>query len=157
MGYPANTPDYFWTQVDKSGGPESCWPWLGARDKAGYGATSLYKKNMKAHRLAYLYSNGKIPEGKNVCHSCDNPPCCNPDHLFAGTGPENTADRHAKNRDARGERNGNSVLTEQQVRTIRDIYSTMENPSSRTVARFFGVSKDTVQGIVNKKFWKHVK
>lgn len=89
----------FWSKVDVAG-PEDCWVWRGRRDHGGYGAAKNNGKQMAAHRLAWLIQNGPIPEDRNVCHHCDNPPCCNPSHLFICTQLENVRDCYAKGRRA---------------------------------------------------------
>lgn len=78
-----------------------CWEFQGFRHptKLPYGETSYRGKSWRAHRLAYFLTNGSIPEGMVVCHSCDNPPCCNPEHLFIGTSSENKRDSVRKRRD----------------------------------------------------------
>jgi len=87
----------FWSHVDVRG-PDECWPWKACRHGQGYGifkmTTGVWKK---AHRVAYFLTHGTWPDA--VLHSCDNPPCCNPRHLSAGTQLLNVADRHAKGRD----------------------------------------------------------
>jgi hypothetical protein len=90
----------FWARVDSSGGLWGCWPWMGARERNGYGqlGNRILRKHLKAHRVAYELAVGPIPEGFLVCHACDNPPCCNPSHLFVGTGADNTHDMIAKGR-----------------------------------------------------------
>src|SRR5262245_35045500 len=63
------TEEKFWSLVDKSGGPDACWPWMGSKDK-GYGRISWLGKTYPAHHLAWILVNGPIPEGLNVCHNC---------------------------------------------------------------------------------------
>lgn len=94
----------FWSFVDKSGGPDACWPWQGAKLK-GYGQFRRDGNRRVAHRLAYEYSNGPIvghrPHTDDelvVMHACDNPPCCNPAHLSLGTDLTNIRDMIAKGR-----------------------------------------------------------
>lgn len=79
-----------------------CWEWQKKRDQRGYGRLTIRinKKHKKAfvHRYAYELFVGPIPDGLIICHHCDNPPCCNPDHLYAGTHADNTADKIARGR-----------------------------------------------------------
>src|SRR6266568_2829528 len=98
----------FWRRVDRSG---ECWLWLGGRDRHGYGLCYLgggrkHSRNGFAHRIAYRMEHGEIPEGLDVCHHCDNPPCCRPSHLFAGDALANMRDAAAKGRTARGDQTG---------------------------------------------------
>lgn len=88
----------FWSKVDKSGGPEACWPWTGATNELGYGVTQFDGRAALAHRKAWALTNGPIPDDKLVCHRCDSPPCCNPAHHFLGTNADNMADMAAKGR-----------------------------------------------------------
>lgn len=95
----------FWSKVDRSGGPNACWPWKG-RSSNGYGGLNFRKKQWRASRMAYLIANGDFDRTLLVCHTCDNPICVNPAHLWLGTHQQNMADRDAKGRTARGDRHG---------------------------------------------------
>lgn len=88
--------DYFWSLVDKSDGPDSCWWWLGPDGCYGYGTISCRGKQMGAHRFAALLKYGEIPQGYDVCHSCDNPRCVS--HVICATHQANMADMVAKGR-----------------------------------------------------------
>ena len=78
-----------------------CIQWTGSKDKKGYGRYSGASKEVLAHRLAYIMHYGRIPDGLHVLHRCDNPSCCNPQHLFVGTNSDNVADKIAKGRSVR--------------------------------------------------------
>lgn len=87
--------DRFWAKVRKSDG---CWPWIKSRQPYGYGRFNYQGKQVQAHRVAWILTNGPIPDDLCVLHSCDNPPCCNPDHLFLGTKGDNNRDCIRKGR-----------------------------------------------------------
>jgi hypothetical protein len=91
------TIDRFWKKVIK-GKEDECWLWIGVINKGGYGRISIKEKSILIHRFSYELHKGKIPNGLYVLHSCDNPPCCNPKHLWLGTLSENTQDMWNKNR-----------------------------------------------------------
>lgn len=99
---PAPLEKRFSSKVDRSGGPAACWPWKGAwRTEKGYGRILKDRRKgraLRAHRVAWELAHGPIPLGLCVCHACDNPPCCNPAHLFLGTMLDNNRDRDAKDR-----------------------------------------------------------
>lgn len=88
----------FWSYVDQSGGPDACWPWMRSVDRQGYGRQVVDGHGWGAHRIAWTLTRGPIPDGLVTCHHCDNPPCCNPAHLFVGTQRENLADMKRKGR-----------------------------------------------------------
>lgn len=91
----------FWGMVDSSGGPDACWPWLGRRQagKFDYGRLRWNSpKETEAHRVAYELATGEKLGSRHGCHSCDNPPCCNPAHIFPGTAGENAQDMWSKGR-----------------------------------------------------------
>jgi len=91
----------FWKRVDSSGGPDACWPWTGPYFPSGYGSAGKGYPDQYAHRTAFILSRGRRPAPEKPCvlHSCDNPPCCNPKHLWEGTQADNSHDRDAKSRD----------------------------------------------------------
>lgn len=123
-----------------------CWEIQGYLDKDGYGEVS----GKRAHRLSYELFIGQIPSGQNVCHKCDNPKCCNPNHLFLGTQKDNIADMVKKDRkDSRfGVRNTQNKLAEQQV---LEIYHLSESQSQ--IAREYTIDQSTVSYIKSGKLW----
>lgn len=101
----AHTPtveERFWSRIDGGGGPDACWIWNGYRDKKNYGRFTFRAdgrtQTVIATRFAWELANGPIPEGKFICHTCDNPPCVNPGHLWPGTQQENIDDMMEKGR-----------------------------------------------------------
>ena len=95
------TEESFWAKVQKTA---SCWEWMGARNHNGYGIVSRRVGNSLAHRVSWAYVHGQIPEGLYACHTCDNPACVNPSHLFLGTQLDNMKDMSAKGRSRRGKK-----------------------------------------------------
>jgi hypothetical protein len=87
----------FWLYIN-SDGPNGCWIWGGCRSKGGYGTISIDNKELYVHRVIYERTHGPIPAGMCICHTCDNPACCNPDHLFVGTHKDNVHDAMRKGR-----------------------------------------------------------
>lgn len=146
----------FWAKVDKRG-PDECWEWQGARVRQGYGRMGTVGREIDgAHRVSYELHIGPIPAGMSVCHRCDNPPCVNPAHLFAGTQDENWADMRAKGRNSAppirlGHDNNTSKLTTAQVQEIRQRASDGVGPTP--LAREFGVATSTIKRIVARRSW----
>lgn len=103
----------FWSKVDRRG-PDECWPWQGWKTERGYGIFEFQKKRMRASRVAWeLENKQEFPDGKFACHTCDNPPCCNPAHIWAGTHLENMRDCAAKGRKSRPTRCRNGHVYQQ--------------------------------------------
>lgn len=94
----ASREERFLSLIDRSPGSTDCWPWRGQLGGGGYGRVHWLGHSLRAHRKAYELLVGPIPSGLHVCHSCDNPPCCNPAHLWLGTDADNLADMRAKGR-----------------------------------------------------------
>lgn len=134
---------------------EGCWNWLRALNKKGYGRYGLGRR-IRAHRASWIIYRGPIPDGLCVLHTCDNPRCVNPSHLFLGTDQDNSDDKVKKGRQSRlkGERNGNSKLSDDDVVEIRKRRG--ENESTRSLAKEFGVSQTLISFVINGKRWDHV-
>lgn len=153
--------DRFWSKVDKSGGSDACWPWTAGTYKGGYGQfwCKETKQGRRAHAVALELHTGEVAGGRLACHTCDNPGCCNPAHLWWGTQQTNTADRQAKGRGAvllRRER-WNAKLTPEIVKMCRERYDpgSRKNGSS-ALAREFGVSQSTMHLALTGKQWSHI-
>jgi hypothetical protein len=148
----------FWARVDCSGGETACWTWTGAT-RVGYGAVRWQGRVVGTHRLAWTLIHGPIDDGLHVLHHCDNPPCCNPAHLFLGTNRENIADRAAKGRPGRGgvsgERNARARLNPSAVEEIRQRYEA-GGVLQRQLAAEFGVSKGAVKHVLARRTWRNV-
>lgn len=133
------------------GGDDDCWPWTGARYGEGYGYIWIVRQKLqiKAHRLAYFYAHGDLPDA-DILHRCDNPPCCNPRHLWVGTRADNNRDRAAKQRGREsrqwGEANGRATLTSADVAAIRSLVAGGQTQAA--VAAQFGVRQASVSRIV---------
>lgn len=149
----------FWKKVEK-GGPCECWNWNACKNELGYGNLNLFGKSLLAHRVAFAISKGAFRSSLKVCHSCDNPSCCNPSHLWLGTDADNVADRDAKGRLVKGKTfhggsHVNAKLTDEQVSEIRALYAFGEW-LHRELGEKYGVSRGTIQRIVTGARWKHL-
>lgn len=126
-----------------------CLEHMGTGDKDGYVNIVISgRRRVRAHRLSFELEKGPIPVGMEVCHSCDNPPCIDVDHLFLGTSQDNKIDSMVKARHARGKSVGTNILTEDQALAI-----SMDKRNRRVIAREYGVKPSHVDGIRTGKCW----
>lgn len=146
-------PARFWSKV--SGG-KGCWVWTGSDNGRGYGQFWEAGRMVYAHRHAYEIQRGPIPDGAEVCHQCDNPPCVRGAHLFAASHTENVRDARAKQRirDARGERASGAKLTDEQVAEIRARRASGEGV--RALGSEFGVDHSQISRICTGANWSTV-
>ena len=146
------TPEKFWSHVVMSN-PSQCWEWNAYRQRSGYGVVKWNGKAKLAHRIALSLTDGIWESPLHVCHTCDNPPCCNPAHLWRGTDRDNHNDMVSKGRRAsfRGEAGGLAKLTGSQVLDIRN-----SSESSRRLAKRLNVSFGTVCRARTGKTWRHI-
>lgn len=155
-----SVPQWLWDRVmyrtKKDANDRGCWEWQGRVDRDGYGRIDINGRIYNPHRLSYLRHHGPLIEGMVVMHACDNPPCCNPDHLSLGTDADNHRDRTEKGRGfiARGERNGSSKLTNDQVVEIRRLRA--EGASSKALAERYAISTRLVQYVCAGGRWDHL-
>ena len=108
----------FWAKVEKGAG-SGCWEWIAGKTKDGYGQLRINGVSYYAHRLSFGIANGPIPEGMDVLHTCDNPACIKPVHLFLGTQSDNVKDAAKKGRMPKGSAHWKAVLTPDRVLELR--------------------------------------
>lgn len=132
-----------------------CWLWVRGKYGSGYGSFCLNGKPQGAHRAAYQIYVGPIPEGMDVCHTCDIPHCVNPAHLFVGTRADNVRDMLAKGRGrkARGERSGNAKYTSEQIAEIRRRHEAGETIVS--LAREFHAGRNYFGRVIRRQRRKY--
>lgn len=151
---------HFWEKVEKT---EACWLWKASRthNGEGYGQFRWEQRSVDAHRVSWIIAHGEIPAGINVLHSCDNPVCVRPDHLFLGTDQDNVDDMLAKGRGRfpgmpkgtlAGSKNPASKLTAAMVAKIRERAQAGE--LRELIAASFSVSESQVNRIVQGRAWK---
>lgn len=141
------TPEDFWKRIQK---PVDCWLYSGAKEVNGYGyLTNPFPDGTRfvtAHRLAWIFTNGPVPEGLQVLHHCDIRACVNPEHLFLGTIADNSADKIHKGR-------FHSKLTADQVREIKRLFPTVPQ---KDIAAQFNVGASAISAIYTGKRWTHI-
>lgn len=130
-----------------------CWEWTGRRGPKGYGRFKHQRRDYAAHRVSYELATGQHPGRLLICHHCDNPPCVNPAHLFAGTTADNTADRLRKGRflQRKGANNPRAKLTPEQVRAIR-----VSEIGNKPLARHYGVAPVTIRDARLGRTWSSI-
>ena len=131
----------FWEKVEKSAG---CWNWIAGKHRDGYGHLKIKGKMELAHRVVIELEGADIPSGLCVCHSCDNPACVNPDHLFFGTHQDNMHDRDKK------DRQGATKLTRDEADCIRRCKGRI---TQQRLGEIFGVTQTNISAIHTGKTW----
>lgn len=139
----------FWDRVRRV--RSGCWEWQGFRSPRGYGKFTVGRLGtVTAHRLAFQLFCGPVPDGMFVLHRCDNPPCCNPTHLFLGTHADNMRDRDTKGRTLRGALLPQTKLSESQRDDIRREYRRhVPGANIPALARKYGVGVGTIHRVLN--------
>lgn len=130
---------------------DQCWFWTGSKHRFGYGFIGVRGKVVTAHRVAWTLANGPIPEGLHILHSCDNPDCCNPAHLRAGTNADNVSDMVARKRQTRGSKHPMAKLTGPMARAI-----VKDARPFKVIANEYGITAETVSAVKCGEVWGHV-
>jgi hypothetical protein len=168
----------FWQKVNRKTKTE-CWEWLGAKNHEGYGRFKVKGKILSPHRISLSLATSTISTNEYACHRCDNPSCCNPNHLFFATQSQNMKDCQKKRRNCfltqkqnlskggkreqanrylfepkKGSTNGSAKLNEGKVQEIK--CRIKEGVSSPLIAKEFAVSRQLINLIRRGKLWKHV-
>lgn len=153
------TRDEFWKKIDIKIDINLCWEWKKGRDKNGYGKVKYKQKSWRAHKLAYFFNFPEQNTEDNnkllVRHTCDNPPCCNPNHLLLGTAKDNTLDAIQRKRfkGMPGEKNPRHKLKESEVIFIRNNKKII---SGKKLSLLFGIKPSYVYSLWNKHKWTYL-
>jgi hypothetical protein len=154
--------DRFWARVDVRG-PEDCWEWTGFRFHDNYGGVG-YKVNgrtltPRAHVISLFIASGQDAGGRYALHHCDNPPCCNPAHLYWGSQRQNIADMDSRGRANRpvlqGVQQAKAKLTDADVVAIRAAYAA-SGVTQQVLAAQSGVSQFAISSVIRRAAWSHV-
>lgn len=148
----------FWAKVDRRG-PDECWPWMAACNQHGYGNFRIYSyRTVTSSRMALIAATGTEPFGMLVLHHCDNPPCCNPAHLYFGTASQNNLDKWARGRarlsDQSGQNNGAAKVSEDDIARIVQMFR--GGRSNVAIAREFPITHSMVSKIRLGYMWRSV-
>lgn len=137
---------------------QGCWGWKSSAHKRGYGRLRYGKEEMLVHRFSYEFFVGKIQDGMEVCHRCDNPPCTNPKHLFLGTQKDNLTDMRSKGRGVvpvspmlRGSESARAKLSES---LVSEILTSQE--TNKFWAKKLDVDPSLISRVRSRKRWRHV-
>ena len=160
----------FWSKVEVRG-PLQCWPWKAGRSRKGYGLFRLDGRSITASRAAWIITfDERPPDDVLVCHRCDNPPCCNPAHLFLGTIHDNMNDMRAKGRHPhgdshplrkrpelilRGEQRPNAKLNPQLIEWAHD--ERAKGRLQREIAADLGVVQSCISQALSGARWAHLR
>lgn len=156
------TAEDLWSCVDIKG-PDDCWLWMKAVNRYGYGDVAFRGKRTNASRAAYFLNHPKADESLVVCHTCDNPKCCNPKHLWLGTAGDNVRDCNKKGR-GKGqftEKMGAAhprylaKLTEELVIYARKLHY-IDGISQSEIARRFKMDSSSISRAVKRETWDHI-
>jgi len=161
MNYSQDILKRFWSKIEIPVDWETndqCWKWKASTWK-GYGQFLLYEnKKVRAHRFIYEYYYGPILDDLIIRHKCDNPSCCNPNHLITGTQIDNVNDMIERKRqnNVKGSENGNSVLTEEQVIEILENIKNGLYSTQLQISDDYFISKSVINKILNGYLWKSI-
>lgn len=144
-----------WSKIDKSN-IDGCWPYLGRRIASGYGVLDYRNRPTLAHRVAYeLTHQANLAPFQFVCHSCDNPPCCNPAHLWVGSSSDNARDMWNKGRGSQNARRGEDHHSAKL--STNDVLDIRSSPSSTgELSKRYSVTREQINNIRSRKAWRHV-
>lgn len=145
----------FWSMVRATANPNLCWEWGGGKNDKSYGTFTFKGKEYKAHRIAYYLHYGVDPLDKLCCHSCDNPGCSNPIHIFLGTDMDNNHDKIKKGRDRqlKGDEHPLRKLSSEDVVDIRVKYK--NGFTGERLSIYYGVAESTIMRIIRGESWSH--
>jgi hypothetical protein len=150
--------NFFGKRVAFTANPNMCWEWQGTKNEHGYGYFSIpndgKNKKIKAHRLSYYIHYKVDPIGFLVRHKCDNPACCNPNHLELGTTQDNVDDMKNRGRMAVGEMYPRTKRTAAEVLEIRRLFE--NGMSRREIAEKFNIPRSSVISLILRREWKHI-
>jgi len=146
----------FWPNVEVKS-QNDCWVWKGTKTSGGYGLFCYLGKQVLATRFIQEIINSQdLSNGLIVCHKCDNPSCCNPDHLFVGTPEDNSKDMVQKGRSVCGEKSKNTLLTNEIVKDMLNKIWIGELQSAQEAANYIKTTPSQILRILNRITWKNV-